>query len=520
MTVPGALFLGTYLSGVTGSEQTAIIEALDELTGRVSPIQFGTVPADDGTIDQTDFVQAAIDGKSAPLAEGIYGISSTIYLGDGSQFAPSTVQNLWLRGDAPRGAANQEISPGVSGSVTLKWIGPSGGTMVEFRGPVVASMTNIMLDGNGLADWGYKATHLIGGSIDCVVVNVRKGYADFAAYEDPTDCYTSSGADVIVRMRGFDPVAGTNFQAVRVGNSTYAATGKGLDVARLHFEYLEVGRPSGASNSGIVFQMCDNITFGRVFSYGPSNTVGNAFEIKPATGHALAPYYPTCVGMSDVRYKGAWTVTGTWTPNSSGARGRGIFISRLQEGDSGEIRPDHPAISGFTYAGVPFGSMAPIYRLPAQVQVTGTTTQTQVFSAPIHGYALDNNRKMRMKLSGAYVNATGATRSLSAYVDYGLEVVFNGTEPAVPVGSGAWFMDVDIAPLNESTTAQVSSAEMRFYASGSLGGAGQVQTAAGPIGAAALPTVDSAVEQNLRLLVTPGHAGLVIDVHSVIVEVV
>jgi len=482
--------------------------------------------AGDGVTDDTVALQSAIDlagetQRELSLLPGIYCVSETLQIGNGTSSDFSTINNVAVLGDGLIGAARQELYPGVNSSVVIKWIGALGGTMVSFNGPMTNSFRNIELDGNDLADHPFIDTHSVGGRLDVLVRRCRASHGRFRAYENCPLTYTSASARRIVRLTGMDPTAGvTNFAGADIGNETYSAAAPGLDIARLHFEYLEVARPDGASNACLTLRMCDNVTFGPIFLYGSSNTVGDAVAIRPPTGHALAPFYPTCIGMSDVRYKGAWTVHGTWTPNSSGDRGRGIFISRLQDGDSGEIRPDHPAISGFTYAGVPFGSMGPIYRLPAQVQVTGATTQTQVFSAPIHGYALDNNRKLRFKLSGAYVNATGATRSLAAYVDYGLEVVFNGAEPAVPVGSGAWFMDVDIAPLNESTTAQVSSAEMRFYASGSLGGAGQVQTASGPIGTAALPTVDSAVEQNLRLLVTPGHAGLVIDVHSVIVEVV
>ena len=507
----------------TGADARTVEDKLREI---VSVKDFGVIG--DGIADDTAALQTAINalpnGGTLMFGTNRCKITSTLQIGDGSVSALSTKQNLRIVGNGVHGSSNQELSPGFPAPSLLIWAGAAGGTMISINGPMVNSIEGVQLDGADIADVGILDTHSVGGVLDVHVRRVRRSYVQFRAHENTPLCYTSSGAGRVARIRGYDPTAGvTNFRGVDVGNPTYDGNAPGLDVARLELALLEIGRPDGATNDCMTFRMCDNIHIGKVFLYGSSPTVGNAFAVRVPTGASpIRTSFPTCIGIDDFAYRGAFYFDPTWAPWSAAARGRGFFFKSLQEGDSAELLPIHPAVTGYTYAGLPFGALDALSRVASQVQVTGTTAATTVWSYAIPGYIMQTNRRVRLTASGTYINNTGAPRNLSVYCDYGTQALFNAFV-SIPASAltGAWSFTADLGPYGGTVGAQESLSQFTAYTAGTVGGAGGGVVSGTPLGAHNNTlTVDSSVAQTMRLLFTNANTGQVLNLHSLVLELV
>lgn len=116
----------------------------------VSVVSFGADPT--GVADSTSAIQNAINslpalGGDVLFPVGVYKVSSTLVVGNGSNSAFSTKQGVRLRGAGGMGFPALETT----GAVTLRWAGTGGGTLLQFRGPIVGwGVSDINIDdGNG-----------------------------------------------------------------------------------------------------------------------------------------------------------------------------------------------------------------------------------------------------------------------------------------------------------------------------------------------------------------------------------
>ena len=142
---------------VKGSELTyAELDGnFSDLAGRFTSVtDYGATG--DGTTDDTDAIQAAIDALSANnggtlyLPAGTYAISSTLSV---------NTSNISIVGDGAdiRHIANPQF---IFAATILKWIGASGGSMIEFSSPSGAS--NNKCNGGGISGIAFNANSLAG----------------------------------------------------------------------------------------------------------------------------------------------------------------------------------------------------------------------------------------------------------------------------------------------------------------------------------------------------------------------
>lgn len=518
LAASGGSALVNFLQSGTGAAARSVQTKLRDF---VSVKDFGATG--DGVTDDTAAIQAALDlGGVIYFPAGTYIVTSTLDVGDGSASAISTINDVVLYSAGLGGASAQELgASGTAGTAKIKWAGASGGTVLSLNGPMTNTIKGLQIDGNDLAAVGILDTHSVGGSVEDVIVRRCSGsFIKIRAYENTPNCYVSAGAGRVFRnVKGWEPVAGSNFRGLDIGNETYAASSPGLDVARVTFIGCEFTRPSGASNDTLTLRMCDNLTFIRCFFYGPSATVGNSIAVRPATGNS---YFPEDVAFYDASPVGAYYTDAAWDIWSTAGRGRGLIFSGLNDGDNNNQIPTHAGWSGYTYAMVPFGMIGAINRQGTLVSVTGTTSPATVYSYSVPGYLLNTNRRLRLKASGKYTNNTGGSVNIQTYAGYGGQTMFNGTV-AIPTNasSGSWEFTVDFGAYDGSTAKQESVGEWRVYAAGAVGGVAQALVSGGLIGAHnnAL-TVDSTSAKTLNLVHTLGNTGAVIETHSVTLEII
>ena len=475
----------------------------------------------DGSTDDTAAMQAWLNAGGGILPPGTYLISSTLTIGNGTSSALSTIQNVVLEGIGQAGAGAQEIgATGIAGTATIKWTGTAGGTMLSINGPLTNSVANIQLDGNGTAGVGILDTHSVGGGMRNVVIrSVSSSFLQLRAYENVPYCYVSACSRVYQGVRGWDPVAGTGFVGLDVGNPTIAGSGSVLDVAGTTFINCNFSRPAGAGNDTLALRYCDNITFYRCFFYGPSTTVGNSIAVRVPTGaYGNRVYFPEQVLFYSCSPVGAYYTDPAWQINSNAALNRGLVFLPLMDGDNGNQIPTAAGWSGLRVGLIPFGNASALARQQTQMQITGTLASTNAFSYSVLSYTLAANRRIRMTANGTYFNSTGTSQTITWYVGFGGATVFNGTI-SVPsnASAGSWLLTMDLGGYAGSAAQQEAQTRLTLFAAGSIGGvANNVQSDTGAH--TDVLTSDTTAANTLALSIILGNTALVVNTRSVVVE--
>ncbi|MBS0323340.1 MAG: hypothetical protein JSR19_05760 [Proteobacteria bacterium] len=194
-----------------------------------NPVQAGSVPrrdganvmafgaAGNGVADDTAAIVRAIAAVSAQGGEvyfpaGTYRVTAPIVIGNGSDSAQSTIgHKVSLRG-AGYGTGTEVSNVSTQGVTQIVYGGPPGKTMavVEFAGPLHSvAMSDMLIDGNGLAGIGIDIIHVTQGTFSRVAVRsitsigwnltTRSGFPAGVAYGNASnrfyDCYSFSPAN-------------------------------------------------------------------------------------------------------------------------------------------------------------------------------------------------------------------------------------------------------------------------------------------------------------------------------------
>ena len=122
----------------------------------VNVLQFGADPTGvaDSTAAFNNAIAAIPNGGSILVPPGAYKVSSTISIGNGTTTAASTQNGVVL-------TAYSGSDPYGESAITLKWAGATGGTVVNFNGPLLGGglAGDWIIDGNGTAANGVIWNH-------------------------------------------------------------------------------------------------------------------------------------------------------------------------------------------------------------------------------------------------------------------------------------------------------------------------------------------------------------------------
>lgn len=457
--------LVTTITAVTNST-TVTLAASASATVTTADFAVGT--------DDTAAVAAAWNNHDLVYMPGRYGVTSLPALGDGSASAPSTRQNIIIRGNGGTGAflaRNQQRT-------LIRFFG--SGAPAEFlrlNGPIKVAIEGIVFDGCYRVQRGWSLNHHFGSTFrGCRIVKMNAQGIIEEAYPFVSS-HTFLGAsenkfdDVHVFSPGVAP-----FEGWRLGTLTVPETGGlALDVSRNSYRNCSVGMADHNTAIGWHLAYCDNNYFDNCFVFTPGQRRGMAFKITaPAsvpsgtnTATKAFPLMNTWVG-------GAWTggfdIDPTWAPGTAGGGNRGFTFVSVNDGDAlapgylgTTTLPDHPAIVGFTANGTQLSrrqlalhqggqisyTVSAVARQTPQVSVSSTTSRTTVWShtlsagmlsvpdaTPNEGATLWN-RIVRVSWEGITLNNTGSPQNFQLRVMSGATVLF--ALPVVSVPSLAFY---------------------------------------------------------------------------------
>jgi hypothetical protein len=319
-----------------------------------------------GIADDTAAIQAAINslpnkGGTIFIPSGVYKVTSTITVGNGTDSARSTKNSIELIGEGAPGYGPGESSGlrnTANNGTTLKWSGSAGGTVVAFNGSGDGfNYSKIEIDCNNTAGIGL------------LLRSIRQSsFTDFAIRN-----FTSIGMSLEITQYGgiyegkLNHGSGNIFQNFLV-NTYFVGETKGLSIKgkwdglpapiTTHADWyrntfisglFQVANPitgsAGYSTSGY-FEFCDSNTFIEVdFTYqSDAPTSGTAYGITLNGSNNSG--YPQNNFFYGCSLKGQINVIGTI--------GDHFFINFPTV--DGEIIPNNPNLRGITDTGKLFGS--------------------------------------------------------------------------------------------------------------------------------------------------------------------
>jgi hypothetical protein len=109
-----------------------------------------------------------------------------------------------------------------------------------------------------------------------------------------------------------------------------------------------------------------------------------------------------------------------------------------------------------------------LFRSTGAVTVVNTTTETDLLSTEIIANAMtrltDGSRfgSLRVRLTGTYLNNSGANRTLTLRVKFGTTTLFADTSPTIGFGAGRRRWNLDFIIQNTSASAQVMTGTFAY----------------------------------------------------------
>lgn len=332
----------------------------------------------DGVHDDTTAIQAAInavpaDGGTVYFPAGIYNITSGLTVGNGSSAGPSSIHNVFLRGDGTGGLGYLNGTVDSPGFTRVVWTGAanSSAVMLNFLGEMFGGgMAGIGIDGNNLAGYGLIVNHVVQGDWDVQVRNCT-------ALQMHITTQTNSPAEGCAanhfrRIILFVPSGANGL------NIDGASSGTAGDVDHNVFDLIVIGL-NGTNNEGLVLGFCDfndfrivEITSGAVSGSTKGLILNGSQTNFPNANH---------FGRLSVSAAGLASYTSGGTPQNN-------TVEYFDTGDGAGSVPDgYAGFAGVSQAQggaanprVPFGEGPAIRQSDVQNSLITTTASTYIAS--------------------------------------------------------------------------------------------------------------------------------------------
>jgi hypothetical protein len=386
-------------------------------------------------------------------------------IGNGTSSQNSTRQNWILTG---KGGTGTYLLADTQRCV-IKYIGTGTPTdMIAFAGPVRVQMSGIVFDGSYRVQRGSYNSHCFGSLFkDCWWINnTTQGIVEVAFPYVSSFCFLGSSENVWQNCHVFSPGV-TNFLAHTIGLTTIGSgAGIALDVSRTSYEDCSWTVADDVNSIAMQLSFCDNLIFKNCFWLTAGERRGKSIKIVAPTGPASSfRAYPLMVEIVGGALVGQMFIDPLWTPEVAGGGNRGIHFVGMMDGDGtapGFIGtaplPDHYAFSGTVANGTMLGrrqlalatagetnySVTAVRRGTPNTILANTTTATNTVStliaagtlsvrnAVLNEGAILWDRVARFKLSGAFLNNSGADTTLRIRVLLGSTVLFNSLAITIP----------------------------------------------------------------------------------------
>jgi hypothetical protein len=293
IVLPGAgtagVPLSTTIAGRTSSSQITLGTTAATALASVSKRVFY------GTDDRTAFVNALaslpLTGGIVDVPQGIYGIGSSLDMGNGSASVASTRYGFRLLGETPPIFGSFDAYYPETMGTALVWCGSHGGSwLLSVTGPLRGfEVSNLMFDGNELANIGLNLYGASYGTIDNLAF---RGFLQQSLYTNApsTSTFASDGNTSHITSKGLYfhlPNVGTPIGAFFDGpaDNTCDTHSVLIDLMRVHL-------PATATCYGLIFKGADTITINNLLMV-VNPGAGGAGSVNP---NAYAVLYDYGVG--------------------------------------------------------------------------------------------------------------------------------------------------------------------------------------------------------------------------------
>lgn len=267
-----------------GADGVPDIDVLLQIRDFLRPEDFGAV-GDDPTHDDAPAIQAALAALPARggrlcLAAKTYHLGSTVSIGNGGlNNGSGWGHNIKVAGPGAFGQQFADVA------TILKWIGPAGGTMVQFLGEGWGGgLTGVALDGAGQAANGLIVNNWSFAEFD-IYVQGCTGTAVMTTTQTHATATSCSGN--LWRHLEIDVPAGAIGLHLH-GDAANAAADTNQNV----FEHVGITQSGDAGTTGILLEFCDFNVFMDVSVTANSAIQAGAYSVyfKGATDGVNAVY--------------------------------------------------------------------------------------------------------------------------------------------------------------------------------------------------------------------------------------
>lgn len=250
--------------------------------------------------------------------EGTISLTSTIVLGNGSEFKRSDFNGITLRGKGS-GVVEQDMGLGKSSAPSkLVWNGPPGGVMIQFAGPVSGIvLENFALDCNNLASTAIDSVRCFNSIIHNIIIRSwTDGYALIISANSMFNGQGLGGGGaphhcLYSMIYITDP--GSNASGIQI------APNPGGNVNQITFQRCTVHYSDDMDSVGLDLGFTDHISFYSCYFGVWGGTLGNSIQVTPPLNPSGYNNWPQNILFYDCPFTGGIKLNGNWVKRANSA---------------------------------------------------------------------------------------------------------------------------------------------------------------------------------------------------------